>query len=449
MDDKGPKQRQHFKEWLEKLQQESWQLELLVTGFAIVLLIGAFDLIRDWMLHVKYLSSAIQHNFIFQILAVVALVGWLFLLLNLILHVLLRGLWISAIGLRYVSGDIDIEKLHLSKRFHNFLKKRLRTFDEYIELLERLASIVFAFTFLLVFIFISFALYLIVLDLLLQGNHFLLAQSTELAKVANIISQVFIFAYFLMGIIYFIDFITLGSIKKSKRLSRLYFPIYRFMGVITLSFLYRHLYYNLLDNPFGRKVGRILVPYMVFVLFITSIKYQTHPFFPVETTERTTLINDYYEDQLPEKTIILTPLISSRFISNAYLDIFIPYMPKVDDNAIQKLCPELEPPAPTGFSTDIIVYGNKKPDKEKKAHQSQETLECLSQLYRLSISNQSIPSPIYYFHEHYNHGEKGLRTTIDLDSFPRGAYQLLIEKQRLHRDSLLWEKYSYIPFWKE
>ena len=42
-----------FKEWLEKLQQESWQLELLISGFAIVGIFAARTTIKTS----RYLKS--------------------------------------------------------------------------------------------------------------------------------------------------------------------------------------------------------------------------------------------------------------------------------------------------------------------------------------------------------------------------------------------------------
>jgi hypothetical protein len=35
MQDQSPENKNIFKQWLEKLQQESWQLELLISGFAL------------------------------------------------------------------------------------------------------------------------------------------------------------------------------------------------------------------------------------------------------------------------------------------------------------------------------------------------------------------------------------------------------------------------------
>jgi len=46
------------------------------------------------------------------------------------LHVLLRGFWISAFG--YVSGDIDYDSLKYSPKFTRYLKKRVGSFDKYI-----------------------------------------------------------------------------------------------------------------------------------------------------------------------------------------------------------------------------------------------------------------------------------------------------------------------------
>ena len=73
-----------------------------------------------------------------------------FILINLVLHVLLRGIWISTLGLRYVSGEIDFDKLRLAPRFDRFLRRRIVSFDQYILRLENLCSVIFAFTFLIV-----------------------------------------------------------------------------------------------------------------------------------------------------------------------------------------------------------------------------------------------------------------------------------------------------------
>ncbi|MGB4960699.1 MAG: hypothetical protein WBO36_14550, partial [Saprospiraceae bacterium] len=64
-------QKSVFKEWLEKLQQESWQLELLISGFAIFGIYSARGLIVDF--------NFFKHNEAFgEIGFIVGMVGFIF-----------------------------------------------------------------------------------------------------------------------------------------------------------------------------------------------------------------------------------------------------------------------------------------------------------------------------------------------------------------------------------
>ena len=135
-----------FRKWLNKLQQESWQLELIISGFAIYGLISSIDAINAK--GAEYIAADIGEFAITWFVAFVCV--WIFIF-NLVLHVLLRGLWIGAIGLRYVSGDIDYNKLNYSDKFTTYLQRKVGSFDKYISRLENYCSILFSITFLLVF----------------------------------------------------------------------------------------------------------------------------------------------------------------------------------------------------------------------------------------------------------------------------------------------------------
>ena len=71
------------------------------------------------------------------------------------IHVILRGLWIGALGLRYVSGDIEFDKLNYQNKFTGYLKKKIVSFDRYVARLENYCSVMFAVSFLLIFYVIS------------------------------------------------------------------------------------------------------------------------------------------------------------------------------------------------------------------------------------------------------------------------------------------------------
>ncbi|WP_200979528.1 hypothetical protein [Echinicola sp. 20G] len=144
-----------FKKWLDNLQQESWQLELIISGFLIYALFSAYGPVTEW----KNLSIA-QENIYSIFLSIFVSISVFILMLNLCIHLTLRGLWIGSIGMRYVSGDIDYDKLDYQSKFRSFLESKLGSFDRFIASLEKYSSIIFAITFLMVFFLLSFFLLL-------------------------------------------------------------------------------------------------------------------------------------------------------------------------------------------------------------------------------------------------------------------------------------------------
>ena len=142
--------------WLNKLQQESWQLELVISGFSIFLMLGAWQGLKGFARDIELASHGLgNEDSLLNIGYIVLLGACLFILINLVLHVLLRGIWISTIGLRYVSGDIDFDSLRLAPKFDRLLRRKVGSFDQYILKLENLCSVVFSFTFLIVFMLFS------------------------------------------------------------------------------------------------------------------------------------------------------------------------------------------------------------------------------------------------------------------------------------------------------
>ncbi len=440
-----------FQQWLDNLQQESWQLELLVSGFAIFLILGAYEPLQELSRRATYLSLSISRNFILKGPVAIIMFSWIFFLINLLLHVALRGLWISTLGLRYVSGDIDYDKLGYTPRFRAILEKRIGTFDQYIERLEKLCSVVFGFTFLTFFVFLSFGIYLLLFGVLVNAisafSKWLLPD-----EVGKALMLVFLLIYFLAGLLYLIDFITLGWLKRKNWASRWYPPIYRGMSWITLSFIYRPLYYNLVDNRFGRWMGFLLVPYIVVIMLLSSTYFETHDYFPEEKSEAITFNKDYYEDSREESTVIRSPILPSPYVRNGFMEVFVPYIPVWDDKILKIICPGFEPAKSTKLRSDIIVIDAHSVDEKEKADSSFLCLKALQRLYVNDSLFQNI-DPLLY--EHPNQEERGLRTTIDVAYLPRGKHFLKIEKQRRYtgeaeaQDSLVWSEIANIPFWRE
>ncbi len=266
-----------FSEWLEKLQQESWQLELLISGFALFGIWESRDLVDQAGRYIG-INSAVD-GWTDDILIVFLLMlqaAWLIFFINLLFHVMLRGLWIGAIGLRYVSGDIDYDSLEYSEEFNKYFKKRVGRFDDYIERLEKVCSVIFAYTFLLFFIFLSFAMFVAVSILLgkVLGQLF-----GDYEGIVTVIMLTFIF----LGLVVFLDFITLGALKKvrNKNFTKYYAYLYRFFSYITLSFIYRPLLYNFIDYKYTRRLFWFSIPYVLGItLILPNFLLDGTPHFP-------------------------------------------------------------------------------------------------------------------------------------------------------------------------
>ena len=269
-----------FTEWLEKLQQESWQLELLISGFALFGIWESREILESFT-NFLAVNNPVDSNasIVFYIVTQMLRAAWLIFFTNLLIHVILRGLWIGAIGLRYVSGDIDYGKLKYSDSFIEYFKRKVGGFDEYIERLEKICSSIFAYTFLLFFIFLSLAFFIIFWILFASLLNYLFDSDSSFFIINISVNAVFGFLAFFV----FIDFITLGLFKKikDKSFSKVYGYIYRFYSFITLSFIYRPLLYNFLDTKYTRRLFWFSIPYLLLLtLVLPNFILEANPHFP-------------------------------------------------------------------------------------------------------------------------------------------------------------------------
>jgi hypothetical protein len=113
-------------------------LELLISAFAISGLFYIFEPIAH-----KMLVAQFDNNHFLIFILVITYFSLQILIFNLMLHLLLRSLWIGSLGLRYVFGKIDFEQLNYGEQFTKYLKRKVGSFDAYISKLENICSIIF------------------------------------------------------------------------------------------------------------------------------------------------------------------------------------------------------------------------------------------------------------------------------------------------------------------
>lgn len=425
-----------FKKLLQKLQEESWQLELLISGFAIFGLFTAFP-------YVRIAATAAQNDekiYSWIVLSIV-MVSCAILIFNLLLHVILRGLWIGALGLRYVSGDIDYEELNYSQKFTKYLKKKVGSFDRYIGRLENYCSIIFAISFLLIFYVLAFTFSILSIVLIIFST----LDNDSISGSYGPFIGIPLLLFFVTGMfLTFIDFITLGWLKKKKWLSRIYFPIYWVFSKVTLAFLYRPLVYNFLDNKFGRKVSLVLVPIYILIVFASTYSYKASNYFSNDMDSNSIIADsNNYEDALTEDTFIEDVAIASKVVTDNYLKVFMIIDDDFDDY-IFDFNPSLKPTDDLrGLKSRMITSSTvswSKRDSLRKVY-----MKTLNEVFTIKIDSTNYKSE-FIVGESANK-QKGFETYVGIKGLPEGKHLLKVLKKRIRKKDTQQVYFSRIPFW--
>ncbi len=427
-----------FKKLLQKLQEESWQLELLISGFAIFGLITALPYIIDSVNESE--NSQQIYSFVIYL---VALISCSILIFNLLLHVLLRGLWIGALGLRYVSGDIDYDSLKYSPKFTKYLKKRVGSFDKYIGTLENYCSVIFAVSFLLIFYVLAITFTLLVITLIasqLIGNDDLPNWLSNGVGITLIVFLVFGMFFTL------IDFVTLGFLKKKKWISKFYFPIYWVFSFITLSFLYRPLVYNFLDNKFGKRLSLALVPFYILITLIAFLKYNTSNYIDPDLRSSDYVANNNnYENLInKENGFIDNVAIQSKVVSDNYVKVFVLYTENIEDR-IFNYYPDLKPEIDSRGLTSDIFNGNNFQSGHKKDSLRRIYLKTFNDIYSVKIDSITCDSDFILANS--ANGKLGFETYVSTKALEDGKHLLKVNRLRIRNGDTINLKVSTIPFW--
>lgn len=444
---KNDYQSNDFKKLLDKLQQESWQLELIISGFVIYGLFMGYEPLEVEYLKAKKIQELIGTNLLGMLLSSMSI-----LIMLLLTHVVLRGIWIGAIGLRYVSGDINYDDLNYSEKFTSFLRKKVGSFDLYISKLENICSTLFALAFLMVFFFISFFMVFGVFALV---THF----SEGLKSISETMYTAFKWSF---GILYFssislvlIDFLGAGILKKYKWTSKVYFPIYRVFGFITLSFLYRPLLYNFLDQKNARWVGIFIVPfYILFSLFVSGFGKQSSNFLIVGQNTSSIYTNkENYEDQLMEETDLVRFIsIPSKVVEKPYLPVFIGFNDWMEDAIFENdstLLPEKDNRG-YGFQFERLDAASGavsiRVDSKKSMDDQKRYLESFGSIYKLHVDTTVYRNS---FGITANKKDRfGFETYLDIENLAKGKHFLrFVGPSRKQDGKFETDTLITIPFW--
>lgn len=477
--DQGPKEEEQGKlrRWVSNLQLESWQLELLITGFSIFLLASSleeYDNFRSALIFEKLSPGSNAKNPLFALSGQLLLnaIPWAlrFFLINLLVHLLLRGFWIGIVGLSSVSAVIDYDKLKLKGKFRKYIPQTVKTLDELILYLDKVSSVIFAYTYLLVFAILSVAI-IFVFTIALFGIIMMFSASAgnnAIFFVINLLLSAFAFLFIISAALFFIDSIFFSTFKKSKWFSSIFYYIYRFFSVISLSFVYRSIYYHLITNY--RKKQIIVVNVVLVGLFIMwsyFTGWNLHKFYPHRMGETEFLMRNAYYDDVRGDAFVKDLSIPSKYVDNGFLEIFIHYDPKYND-VMRFRCPDAEAMDGTIQFSDGFKAGMEAgmdttksvddflPDTSENLDRVKSAAACLSEMFIIKIDDEVVENTDFSYYTHPSKGEKGFLLVLDIVNLPRGKHTLEVDNlefngilfmQDISEDKLEFKPLARLPFW--
>lgn len=419
---KGSKPDNKIPQWLETIQENSWEAELLLSAVLLFGLIQTPIFLDTWTREFfawndGYLKTLLENiNRGLEILRI----GFIF-------HIIVRAMWIAQVGFSYVyPSGIKVDSLKFKGRFRKELSK-VDSSVQSIMFLERLASTIFA---------VSFSLFGMLMGLVAYASPFLgFALLIENPDIHTAVKGILIFlmlSYLFLSFLVFIDFVTNGLLRRGRRRAKYFYHISWFFRIFTLSFLYRKTLLTIISNTKGYKKYVITIGLLLIVVFSDNL---------------TDMVPDHYFDNYRENLKMGFTQNANYESKRSASDVMVATVQSdiIDNNVISL------------FIKDISLFGKFDwKEDEKDTSKIKFTTSLKDEVFNIKTENLNEVLNIYVDSVqcqelnwnstvHPKTYDKGYIAYINLDTLPAKLYNLIIKVKEEEDDKPI-EKDSTIAF---
>ena len=401
------------KAWLQRLKDESWEAELLVSAVAIF---GAFQLftIVEWMANqfLDFLHPE-QYQLGFYI-GVSAMIAVSVLVCMFIIHFALRSYWVGMIGLNSVFPDFNIKNSMHSEYYTEKMQAKIPSLRNSIDNIDDLCSVIFsaAFSLLLVYVFISLSLtlYLIVYNVLSPyvADWVLLAPLVVLGATMLLHSVLSVLA-------------NLQSMHGNIWVQRLYYRTTLFTNIATYGPLFKNIVQVALtfSSNYRTKKG---LPGLMMMFFLCGMTYSMYNIinsnlFYLQLDDHFQLNDRYhfefYQNQNSEMKLLIAPELISDVVSDSVMQLFIPVL----SNESRRI--------KTGKCGSLAQQGETR--KQRRRQENQQTVDCYRHYHTILLNGVEQNAQLLRSN-HRRTKQRGVTTYISLEQANIGANTLTIVK---------------------
>lgn len=420
--------------WFEQLEKESWSAELIISGAAIY---GSLQL--PWLL-TKMVNYSLL-NFSDDILGILYLFftyvtfAITILMINFILHFILRSIWVGLLGLSSVYPQgVNEESENYSRHYLKQLKADFGDLRSYAARVDRTCSIMFAFSFSVAMIFTSIASIVLALAGIAYGIHQLLPQFT-----INNIFMVTLSTLMIPGVI--------GGLLNTKKLrdkawvQKIHYPLMvKSSSLIIFNFLHQPIFYinsTFITNLKKRAYTLGMVGYLLlvlpvfFVVFLQSnVIYTNQRYYFSNADREDRFYSVHYEDQLKTDQLIQNPIIPSSEITGVGVKLFLP-LPTREEVVLNEKYGKYKMDTTLNESQNLIRNRAWFKEQGKK-------------YFHIELNGQKfIPNQLRSYN-HHNANEYGFLAYIPDSLLLSGENLIYIRSEYRYEGK---KRESFIPFW--
>lgn len=409
--------------WLQRLKEESWEAELLISTVAIFGTLQLFKLI-DWATILALdLLPPWQHyvGYLIVLAGLSAVSIWTSMF---VAHFLLRAYWVGLVGLNSVFPDYGLEDSAFSeiftKKISDFLPKLKKTIHD----VDELSSVIFSAAFYMLLIFFNSSIF-ICLGLILFNllNPYL---STTVLMIPLVILGIFYAFIMILGFV-----ANIKKFKQNERIQNWYFKSVKLNSFLLSGPLYKYILqiHFIFSSNYKKKKSLVWLTISIvmigFIITVVQFKNSNIPYLVSQKNlfDTTRSYTGFYANRNEEGTFLLTPQIDQDIVDTDLVRLFIPIF-----NYELKIITELYGPIPEG--------GEEQEEREKK---SKWYLNAYSKYHEVFLNGQKI-NPDFLKFEQPKTGQFGVIAYLDLINAKRGTNQIKVVKKM--EEPMEWE----IPF---
>lgn len=406
-------------EYIEEQANHSWQMELFIS-LGMIFTLARIPSIISKEYQETYINVEVDSLTILIFFGSISLAR--ILLIGFSANLIFRAIWLGILGIYYVyPKGINYENLKFSDFYRSKYNPKLSTLDK-VHKLERYSSLSFSIGILNGIQCLGI--------LLMMGICFYinirLFDSNILNSPLGGYALLFVLVLFSIGIF---DKLVFGYFKNVKWLNRVYYPIHKFLSIITLDWLIQNEKLTMASNSGRIKTGLLSFVY-IFIAFVVTAHdlgmadtLGMRNFSGLDSREfmdirglHLYVQNDEYDDLLGDDGIVNFASIPSEKIFDDYLSIFVTYDKFFDRNfenrsAINQLVKE---------SGEIKTIENYKLNSNKMK-------SIIDQSIYVALNNVEYDSLNWYIRDHAITKQRGFEATLDIRDLQTGRHELLIK----------------------